>query len=196
MRSGGRSLNYASTCPGGPLTAECYAQLKTELLDRLRASTPVDGVLLPLHGAATVEGLGDPEGDLIKQCVRSLGRRYQLSSRSIYTRMSPPTWSVSPMGSLHGKPIPTATPSPPANVGLDCSGIFYRDTAVQPWRWQRYQLLPVRLMVRPKAMTLSPKLCVLPKHLKVVMMSYPLVFSWSILLGSAGHGQRCIGDYR
>ena len=64
-------LIYASTCPGGPLTAECYTQLKTELLDRLRASTPVDGVLLPLHGAATVENLGDPEGDLIK-AVRAI----------------------------------------------------------------------------------------------------------------------------
>ncbi len=59
-------LIYASTCPGGPLTAECYTQLKTELLDRLLASLPVDGVLLPLHGAAAVEDLGDPEGDLIK----------------------------------------------------------------------------------------------------------------------------------
>ena len=64
-------LIYASTCPGGPLTAECYTQLKTELLDRLRASLPVDGVLLPLHGAATVENLGDPEGDLIK-AVRTI----------------------------------------------------------------------------------------------------------------------------
>ena len=64
-------LIYASTCPGGPLTAECYTQLKTELLDRLHASTPVDGVLLPLHGAATVEDLGDPEGDLIK-AVRAI----------------------------------------------------------------------------------------------------------------------------
>ena len=64
-------LIYASTCPGGPLTAECYTQLKTELLDSLRASTPVDGVLLPLHGAATVENLGDPEGDLIK-AVRAI----------------------------------------------------------------------------------------------------------------------------
>ncbi len=64
-------LIYASTCPGGPLTAECYTQLKTELLDRLRAATPVDAVLLPLHGAATVENLGDPEGDLIK-AVRAI----------------------------------------------------------------------------------------------------------------------------
>ena len=66
-------LIYASTCPGGPLTAECYTQLKAELLDRLRASTPVDGVLLPLHGAATVENLGDPEGDLIKAVREIVG---------------------------------------------------------------------------------------------------------------------------
>ena len=66
-------LIYASTCPGGPLTAECYTQLKTELLDHLCDSTPVDGVLLPLHGAATVENLGDPEGDLIKAVRESVG---------------------------------------------------------------------------------------------------------------------------
>ena len=66
-------LIYASTCPGGPLAAGCYAQLKTELLDRLRAALPVDGVLLPLHGAATVEGLGDPEGDLIKAVREIVG---------------------------------------------------------------------------------------------------------------------------
>ncbi len=37
-------LLYASTCPGGPLTQDCYEQLKAELLTRLRAVLPVDGV--------------------------------------------------------------------------------------------------------------------------------------------------------
>lgn len=58
-------LLYASTCPGGYVTADCYAQLKRELLDRLRAALPIDGVLLPLHGAAVVERLGSLETDLI-----------------------------------------------------------------------------------------------------------------------------------
>jgi len=58
-------LLFASTCPGGPLTADCYAELKGDLLDRLRAALPVDGVLLPLHGAAAVADDGDLEGDLI-----------------------------------------------------------------------------------------------------------------------------------
>ena len=64
-------LLYASTCPGGYLTHACYSQLKAELLTRLRAALPVDGVLLPLHGAAAAEDVGDLEGDLIK-AVRAL----------------------------------------------------------------------------------------------------------------------------
>lgn len=64
-------LLWASTCPGGPLTADCYTQLKDELLARLRQALPVDGVLLPLHGAAAAEGIGDLEGDLIS-AVRTI----------------------------------------------------------------------------------------------------------------------------
>ncbi|MCZ6634955.1 MAG: M81 family metallopeptidase [bacterium] len=64
-------LIFASTCPGGPIASDCYAQLKAELLNRLKTALPVDGVLLPLHGAATVEDVDDPEGDLI-QSVREI----------------------------------------------------------------------------------------------------------------------------
>ena len=66
-------LLYASTCPGGPLTSECYAQLKGELIERLRQALPLDGVLLPLHGAAAVEDIGDLEGDLIKAVRQVVG---------------------------------------------------------------------------------------------------------------------------
>lgn len=66
-------LLYASTCPGGYLTAACYDQLKGELLDRLRASLPVDGVLLPLHGSAVAEQTGDLEGDLIAAVRQVVG---------------------------------------------------------------------------------------------------------------------------
>ncbi|MBI2806968.1 MAG: M81 family metallopeptidase [Planctomycetes bacterium] len=62
-------LLVASACPGGPLTAECYAQLKSELLERLATAGHVDGVLLALHGSASAESAGDLEGDLL-QAVR------------------------------------------------------------------------------------------------------------------------------
>ena len=58
-------LVYASTCPGGQLSSDCYAQLKAELLGSLGAAVPVHGVLLPLHGGAAAEDVDDVEGDLI-----------------------------------------------------------------------------------------------------------------------------------
>jgi microcystin degradation protein MlrC len=58
-------LIYASACSAGPITRECYKQLRGEWFQRLEQSLPVAGVLLPLHGAALAEGLDDPEGDMI-----------------------------------------------------------------------------------------------------------------------------------
>ena len=64
-------LLVASACPGGPLTAACYRQLRSELLDRLRAAGRIDGMLLALHGSASAEDAGDLEGDLLA-AVRDL----------------------------------------------------------------------------------------------------------------------------
>ena len=65
----------ASTCPGGPLTANCYAALKGELLARLVDAFPVDGVLLALHGSATAENAPDLEGDLLTAVRQLVGPR-------------------------------------------------------------------------------------------------------------------------
>jgi microcystin degradation protein MlrC len=58
-------LIFASVCSAGPMTLECYLQLKGEWFKRLQHARPMDGVLLPLHGSALVDGLDDPEGDLV-----------------------------------------------------------------------------------------------------------------------------------
>lgn len=65
-------LLVATACPAGPLTTECYQSLKSELLNRLQQSLPVEGVLLPLHGAAAADNISDLEGDLltaVRECV-------------------------------------------------------------------------------------------------------------------------------
>src|SRR5262245_20804987 len=64
-------LVVASTCPGGPLTSDCYRTLKLDLLHSLLTSLPVDGVLLALHGSAAADDAGDLEGDLL-EAVRQL----------------------------------------------------------------------------------------------------------------------------
>lgn len=72
LRSARRNVTpllHASACPSGPVTDDCYDELKQQLLSRLQNAMPVDGVLLGLHGAAAAESTGDLEGDLI-QAVR------------------------------------------------------------------------------------------------------------------------------
>ncbi len=57
-------LVHARALPGGAVEREFYESIKRELLAGLRASLPLDGVFLDIHGAMTVEDLTDAEGDL------------------------------------------------------------------------------------------------------------------------------------
>ena len=66
-------LLFASACSGGPITTECYEALRDELFERLEAVLPVDGVLLPLHGAALADGNDDPEGEIIREVRQRVG---------------------------------------------------------------------------------------------------------------------------
>lgn len=57
----------ARNIAGGAIPADDYAQLKAEILAGLVAAVgeaPLDGVVLDVHGAASVVGLDDMEGDL------------------------------------------------------------------------------------------------------------------------------------
>ncbi len=61
--------------PHGLVVPAAYAELKAELLGRLRAAEPLDGVYLSLHGSMIVEGLDDPEGDLLEAVRETIGER-------------------------------------------------------------------------------------------------------------------------
>jgi len=52
--------------PHGVVASSTYRTLKDEFLTRIRRAMPLDGVYLCLHGAMLVEGLDDPEGDLLE----------------------------------------------------------------------------------------------------------------------------------
>ncbi|OON71886.1 M81 family metallopeptidase [Streptomyces tsukubensis] len=57
-------LLHATSLPGGPVEAESYLILKDELVGRIRAAGPLDGMVYDIHGAMSVVGLVDAEGDL------------------------------------------------------------------------------------------------------------------------------------
>lgn len=59
--------------PAGPTDAEVYANLKSQILEDLRAALPVDAVFLVLHGAMIAENIEDCEGDLIAACREIVG---------------------------------------------------------------------------------------------------------------------------
>ncbi len=74
-------LLHARAIAGGPIARETYEDFKTELLQRLTETLPLDGVYLAMHGAMFVHGLEDAEGDLIA-AVRALAGEACLISAS------------------------------------------------------------------------------------------------------------------
>ena len=55
----------ANATPGGIVTHEAYESLVQNTLERLEKVLPLDGLFFDIHGAMSVQGLDDPEGDFI-----------------------------------------------------------------------------------------------------------------------------------
>lgn len=62
---------YAFAQPSGLTTRSAYQSLRDEVLDNLRSESPVDIVLLNLHGAMVAASYDDCEGDII-QHIRAI----------------------------------------------------------------------------------------------------------------------------
>lgn len=60
--------------PGGIVAREAYESLVGETLERLERSAPYDGLFFDIHGAMSVVGLDDPEGDFISRIREVIGR--------------------------------------------------------------------------------------------------------------------------
>ena len=66
--------------PGGIVTREAYESLVTETLDSLRKHLPYDGLFFDIHGAMSVVGLDDPEGDFIIRVREVVGTKTIIST--------------------------------------------------------------------------------------------------------------------
>src|SRR5438105_342870 len=73
-------LVHARALPGGPVERPFYEVIKAELVERLRAALPLDGVLFSIHGAMTVVGLSDAESDLAEAVREVVGPRCLVSA--------------------------------------------------------------------------------------------------------------------
>lgn len=66
-------LLHARAIPGGAVAHDTYTRLRDEIVARIRAEGPFDGFLLDIHGAMSVEGMRDAEGDLAAAVREALG---------------------------------------------------------------------------------------------------------------------------
>ncbi len=71
---------YARATPGGIVTREAYEEMVEESLDSLRNNLPLDGIYFDIHGAMSVEGVPDPEGDYIERVREVVGDEVMISS--------------------------------------------------------------------------------------------------------------------
>lgn len=58
---------------GGRVAADVYASIKNSMLDALDQAGDIDGIYLALHGAMLVEGVDDPEGELLQAIRHVIG---------------------------------------------------------------------------------------------------------------------------
>lgn len=66
--------------PGGTVTREAYESLVTKSLTMLKENGPYDGLFFDIHGAMSVVGLDDPEGDLIARIREVIGEDVLVST--------------------------------------------------------------------------------------------------------------------
>jgi microcystin degradation protein MlrC len=66
--------------PGGAVTREAYDSLVGKVLDSLKKNGPYDGLYFDIHGAMSVVGLDDPEGDFITRIRKVIGYKALIST--------------------------------------------------------------------------------------------------------------------
>ncbi len=66
--------------PGGAVTRESYESLVKQSLALLNENLPYDGLFLDIHGAMSVVGLDDPEGDYITRIREVIGKKTIIST--------------------------------------------------------------------------------------------------------------------
>ncbi|MFK8267831.1 M81 family metallopeptidase [Capnocytophaga cynodegmi] len=66
--------------PGGIVERETYEKMVAKTLEMLKEALPIDGLFFDIHGAMSVQGLEDPEGDLIVRIREVIGNDVLVSS--------------------------------------------------------------------------------------------------------------------
>jgi len=78
LRSLGHQLvgtAWAAASPSAHVTRDAFERIMGEMIARLQAAAPVDGVYLDLHGAMVAEDYDDGEGEILRRVRAAVGPR-------------------------------------------------------------------------------------------------------------------------
>ena len=70
----------AKAMSGGPVERAVYEGFKKTIMDGLHGIKKIDGIYLDLHGAMGVEGLVDPEGDMLEAIRNEYGKELPIGT--------------------------------------------------------------------------------------------------------------------
>lgn len=70
----------ARALPGGVVTKDAYESMVEQIIELTEQTLPIDGLFFDIHGAMNVEGMEDPEGDLIQRLRAVVGSKTLIST--------------------------------------------------------------------------------------------------------------------
>ncbi len=80
---------YAGATPSAPVPRGVFDEILGDMLARMEAAGPLDGVLLDLHGAMVAEGIDDGEGHILAAVRRLVGDVPVIAQFDIHSNVSP-----------------------------------------------------------------------------------------------------------
>ncbi len=81
LRAAGHTLvgtAWGAASPSAQVTREAFERILGEMVSRLKAALPVDGVYLDLHGAMVSDDYEDGEGEILRRVREAIGPRVPL----------------------------------------------------------------------------------------------------------------------
>ena len=81
LRAAGHALvgtAWGAASPSAQVTRDAFERILGEMVSRLKAALPVDGVYLDLHGAMVSEACDDGEGEILRRVREAIGPRVPL----------------------------------------------------------------------------------------------------------------------
>jgi microcystin degradation protein MlrC len=81
LRAAGHALvgtAWGAASPSAQVTRDAFERILGEMVSRLKAALPVDGVVLDLHGAMVSEAFDDGEGEILRRVREAIGPRVPL----------------------------------------------------------------------------------------------------------------------